>query len=283
MAGMINSTTRSLRSNTTMPPEELSSQELFNSIRRVILTTKDNVDLTFPNILPSSGLQLATSFSEDPDIERALPRISYNSVTRVLTARIMPTRIHDCHHDWLVKELYHMGTEGFLTAAEIDELKIQTGTTFRGFTAPYTHSSKEPDTYLLPDDKPLPTIVVETGWSESWPRLYADKDLWLMGGGGAVQLVMLIKWTKITGNRIKGDLQVHGRDPAGNVVLLQAESIFPAPAEGSSTQSVSITKRQLFGANTFSCRNPNDIYKLSIPNLRMKATGSIRAMGFIPA
>lgn len=44
-----------------------------------------------------------------------------------------------------------------------------------------------------------------------------------MGGGGAVQLVMLIKWTKITGNRIKGDLQVHGRDPAGNVVLLQAE------------------------------------------------------------
>ncbi|OJD25289.1 hypothetical protein ACJ73_03345 [Blastomyces percursus] len=40
----------------------------------------------------------------------------------------MPTRIHDCHHDWLVKELYHMGTEGFLTATEIDELKIQTGT-----------------------------------------------------------------------------------------------------------------------------------------------------------
>ncbi|OJD13249.1 hypothetical protein AJ78_06271 [Emergomyces pasteurianus Ep9510] len=254
MTGNINSTARSLRSNTNIPSEEPSVQQLCNNIRRAILTIKDNADLTFSNISPTAGLQLATSFSEDPDIERTLPRISYNSLTRVLTACIMPTRIHDCHHDC-----------------------------FCGFTAPYADSSKEPDTYFLPGNQPLPTVVIETGWSESWSRLNADKDLWLVGGGGAVQLVMLIIWTKVTGNRIKGDLQVHGRDPAGNVVLLQAESIFPAPAVGSSTQSVSITRGQLFGANTFSDRNPSDIYKLSIPNLRTKATGSIGTMGLIPA
>ncbi|KLJ09008.1 hypothetical protein EMPG_15570 [Blastomyces silverae] len=280
MNDITKSTTRSLRSNTNIPSEELSVQQLFNNIRKVILATKDNADLTFADISPAAGLQLATSFSEDPDIERALPRISYNSVTRVLTARVKPTRIHDCHHDWLVKELYHMGTEGFLTAAEIDELKIQTGTTFRGFTALYTHFSKEPDMYFLSDDKPLPTVVIETGWSESWPRLNADRDLWLVSRGEAVQLVVLIKWTKITDNRIKGDLQVYGRDSAGNVVLLQAEVV---PAVGSSTQSVPITRKQLFGANTFSDRNPNDIHKLSISNLRTKAAESIRAMGFVPA
>ncbi|KAK2785719.1 hypothetical protein FQN52_008268 [Onygenales sp. PD_12] len=129
MGSHINPTTHSLRSNTIIPSEAPSAQRLFNDIRKVILTTNDSTDLAFPNIPPSAGLQIATSFSEDPDIERAHPRISYNSVTQVLTARVMPSRILDCHQDWLFKELcYHMSSEGFLTAAEILELNIGTGT-----------------------------------------------------------------------------------------------------------------------------------------------------------
>lgn len=65
---------RSLRSKTTIPLEEPSAQKLFNDIRKVILNTNHPADLTFPNVPPSAGLQIATSFSEDSEIERALPR-----------------------------------------------------------------------------------------------------------------------------------------------------------------------------------------------------------------
>ncbi|PGH30864.1 hypothetical protein GX50_06365 [[Emmonsia] crescens] len=74
MGNTINSTTRSLQRNTAISSGEPSTHQLFNNIRKAILTTNDNVDLTFPNTPTSAGLQLATSFSEDPDIERALPR-----------------------------------------------------------------------------------------------------------------------------------------------------------------------------------------------------------------
>lgn len=93
---------------------------------------------------------------------------------------------------------------------------------YKGFAAPYTSAVKEPDACILLDTLPLPTVVVETGWPESWPRLDADKDLWLVGGA-SVELVLLVRWTKISGNRVKGDLHVHGKNPAGNVVLLQTE------------------------------------------------------------
>ncbi|KKZ68031.1 hypothetical protein EMCG_06241 [[Emmonsia] crescens] len=218
---------RSLRSKTTIPLEEPSAQKLFNDIRKVILNTNHSADLTFRNVPPSAGLQIATSFSEDSEIERALPRISYNPLTQVLTARVMPTTVHDCHQEWLSNELLDMVVARFLTIAERKELNLRVGTSTLS----------------------LPTVVVETGWSESWPRLDADKDLWLVGGA-SVELVLLIRWTKITGGRVKGDLYVHGKNPAGKVVLLQTESIFPAPT-GNVNQVVPISRRRLFGTCIF--------------------------------
>ena len=43
----------------------------------------------------------------------------------------------------------------------------------------------------------LPRIVIEAGWSEGFPKLRNDKDLWLIGGANEVQLVILLKWTKL--------------------------------------------------------------------------------------
>lgn len=70
---------------------------------------------------------------------------------------------------------------------------------------------------------PFPTIVVESGWTESCARLNNDKDLWLIGGRPHVQLVFLIKWAKLSGGRVKGDIEIHGRDQSGNAMLLQTE------------------------------------------------------------
>jgi hypothetical protein len=50
-------------------------------------------------------------------------------------------------------------------------------------------------------------------------------SLWLNGGAGFVQVVLLIKWTKVTRNRVKAFIEVYDLDPAGNERLLQNEVI----------------------------------------------------------
>lgn len=94
---------------------------------------------------------------------------------------------------------------------------------FDHFAPPYNSSLNEPDGCIKPDALPLPTIVAESGWFESWPRLDADKDLWLVGGIPHVQLVFLAKWTEAEAGSVKGNFEVHGRDSAGTPALLQTK------------------------------------------------------------
>ena len=41
--------------------------------------------------------------------------------------------------------------------------------------------------------KAYPSIVLESGWAESAPRLWNDCNLWLTGTAGAVHVVILCK------------------------------------------------------------------------------------------
>ena len=51
-------------------------------------------------------------------------------------------------------------------------------------------------------------------------------NLWLKGGAGAVQIVLLFKWSKkLAGNRVKGYVEVYNLDPAANENLIQTEVI----------------------------------------------------------
>ena len=94
------------------------------------------------------------------------------------------------------------------------------------FGPPYINSSKQPDQAILPPNQDNPTVVVEAGWSESVPKLHKDMRLWLVGGAGSVQVVLLFKWTKISGNQVKAFAEVYDLDPAtGNERLLQTEVI----------------------------------------------------------
>lgn len=45
--------------------------------------------------------------------------------------------------------------------------------------------------------------------------------LWLLGARAHVQRVIILKWTKITRERIKGFAFVYGRDSTGNPTRLQ--------------------------------------------------------------
>lgn len=134
-----------------------------------------------------------------------------------------------------------MIAQGLLTFAEVENLERYVGTSkyfiifniyaggidlffkaFSEFGDGYTTSRKEPDLCIRPVGMALPTIVVESGWSESRSQLYKDRDLWLHGGAGSVQLVIIIKWTKNAAKRVKGDIKVFDLS-AGNANLITTE------------------------------------------------------------
>ncbi|EEP77852.1 predicted protein [Uncinocarpus reesii 1704] len=192
----------------------------------------------------------------------------------------MPTLLHDCHQEWIKDEMYDMTRAGFLSDAELKFLRTRVGTTFKTFGGIWENSRKDPDLCLLGYGQFLPTVVMESGYSESRPQLQADMRLWLKGGAPAVQLVLIINWSELVGKKIKGSIEaweLNGDTPT----LIQEEVIFPQPP-GNPAQAIGVTRGQLFGNATFPNRNRNDTYNLSIENLRNVASWSIRDMGFIP-
>lgn len=94
---------------------------------------------------------------------------------------------------------------------------------FTGFLGQYTSSRKEPDAHIIPLTLDMPTVVVESGWSESRAQLHRDRDLWLIGGRGVVNVVIVIKWVRNSSNQVKGDIELFDLDPQGAVRSLQQE------------------------------------------------------------
>ena len=100
---------------------------------------------------------------------------------------------------------------------------------FDTFTGTYAGSVKEPDFIITPNIAQRPSIVLECGWSESFPRLRRDKDLWIRGSGGLVKLVILINFNKLAHGRVSGIVEVWAGDAAANDRLIQTEVIANLP------------------------------------------------------
>ncbi|GFF24134.1 hypothetical protein IFM46972_00938 [Aspergillus udagawae] len=67
-------------------------------------------------------------------------------------------------------------SQSFLNVDKNTKLAV---TGYDSFSPPYTISFKEPEFYIESHGCTLPTIVFEVGYSEPYPRLIRDRDLWL--------------------------------------------------------------------------------------------------------
>ena len=76
----------------------------------------------------------------------------------------------------------------------------------------------------MPEGLQKPTLVVESGWSESRLELHLDRDIWLTGGAATTEVVMILNWSKLLGKKVKGDIEVWDLDTAGTPRLLQQEA-----------------------------------------------------------
>lgn len=124
---------------------------------------------------------------------------------------------------------------------------------------------------------------MESGWSESLPRLLDDMNLWLVGGGGAVKAIIILKWQTITNtNRVRAIAEFYTQDANGIPVMRQREPIFPAPSQ-SQTQEIRLTRRMLYASTVFPGRNPNDVITLKFDRLRVVAKDGLSLMGLVPA
>jgi hypothetical protein len=136
-----------------------------------ILTTTESVDLVYEDVHQQDGIHISDFLRSNPEVETLAARISYDSQEKTLSIRVMPTYVHNVHQIWMSNEFVDMLTSGFLTPDEQKYLQKLVGTTFRGFGDGYVGSSKEPDLCILPDHQDFPSVVIESGWSES-PRIY---------------------------------------------------------------------------------------------------------------
>lgn len=223
-----NTSGRVSRSRSPPPTSSLTAQKLFYHIKEEILRTVGPGYLHYESILPHIGYQVARSLASDGDIERKSTRISYNPVTSILCVT-MPSIFHGSQLAWAHSQIViAVHVTGFFTVNESDDLPlgssdrksqrlhtyIITNTMkiegFDNFPNPWQNIYKEPDLYIKPIYARFPTIVFETGYSESYPQLIADKDLWF-GGAPDVNVVVLIKWSKISNNRIRGFVELWRR------------------------------------------------------------------------
>lgn len=94
---------------------------------------------------------------------------------------------------------------------------------YDGFLAPYTSTRKEPDACILPERMLRPTLVVESGWSESRTSLHRDRDVWLIGAATTTEVVLILEWSQLISKKVTGDVEVWARDIVGAPCLLQRE------------------------------------------------------------
>ncbi|KAE8139861.1 hypothetical protein BDV38DRAFT_241348 [Aspergillus pseudotamarii] len=277
------SPTRTLRSNGSNEVPTRSAQAIFNEIVHKIPTIKEFTELVYESIPPEQGSLICRSLSESSVFESRHARANFNSFTGTLWIRVMPTELHGVHHRWFFHASSCWTRQGLTNEAEEYLMDFGVGTTFDGFTGQYLHSSKEPDLFLRPATYSPPSIVIESGWSESWPRLHADKDLWFYGSA-TTNVVILLKWSKCVRNKCKGKVEVWTRNPAGGLTM-QEKPIFPqpVPAPAPGTDVIQFTKLDYFGQQMVAGQNPNMALPLDLSVLRDFARQRMLFMGLTPA
>lgn len=86
-------------------------------------------------------------------------------------------------------------------------------------------SRKEPGFFLRVHDDPLPSLAIESGWSESWNNLVDDMNLLLVGGAGTICTVVILNWQlNHTTRSVSGftKLYVHNGDGLPSLARLDA-------------------------------------------------------------
>ncbi|KAJ5887899.1 hypothetical protein N7495_007940 [Penicillium taxi] len=220
------------------------------------------------------------------------PKIRKSSDPRkgILELKV-PTWMHEEVHDWLwiCREMWN--EQNLLTVNEKRDLRMlpSPAVDLRGPAKIAAAPKKEPDTAIISlrappsavGKSPIPSIMVETGYSQGYTSLQENMRRIFWGGSPEIQLVVIVKFTKLA-HTVKGRIEFWRRDATGTPVKDEERTIFPAPIIPQPT--LSFTRAELFGpAFLFPNRNPNDAFPLDLDELRRSITIFLSHKGLVPA
>ncbi|KAJ5534347.1 hypothetical protein N7527_000601 [Penicillium freii] len=101
----------------------------------------------------------------------------------------------------------------------------------------------------------------------------------LFGGNGSIKLVIIIKWSMLTGNRVSGVAELYKCDRNGIPVREQRKAIFPYDSTAVNQQLV-IKRRDLRGSGY---DNPNGSLFFDLDLLRDFAIRALERINLVPA
>jgi len=104
---------------------------------------------------------------------------------------------------------------------------------YDNFIGRYQTSIKEGDLTFVPRISPtwaiaaeFPSVVLESGWTESPEQLNRDATLWQQGSGGRVRVVVQVKFFQRSQNRVGARLSINLANPNGGSSVKHYVSIF---------------------------------------------------------
>ncbi|OQD66887.1 hypothetical protein PENPOL_c004G05978 [Penicillium polonicum] len=131
----------------------------------------------FMGMVNLEDFDFADFASLDPMWFHGLSQKTYDSTTDVLRVLTTPTAIHNCIQPWLYNQLFNWGIAGAITRYGEEMIHRESGTTLQIPSSPYRTSRKEPDFLFMIHGRLLPIVAVESGWSETMPRLQNDLNM----------------------------------------------------------------------------------------------------------
>ncbi|CUS13269.1 unnamed protein product [Tuber aestivum] len=196
----------------------------------------------------------------------------------------MPTALHETAAIWMRSEFVLWACYGLLTPATATAIKDGL-ITHDHFVGTFSGSSKTPDLAYSPcingTRRAFPTVVLESGWTESQAQSLRDLELWQQGTAGAVKIVILFKLARSrVHNRLKATLSV-SQYVAGGAPVMSVYPIFPSPSEPHPDPWITVD--ELFGGMVPGGLNPGTRLPLSLERLRVRVEAEMRQQGFVPA
>ncbi|GFF42014.1 hypothetical protein IFM51744_05001 [Aspergillus udagawae] len=239
-------------------------------------------ELVYDNIAPSWMANVGDA------LERAKAGFckSYNPFTLILRVVAMPSFLHNADQIWYNRSQTQWLVSGQLTQNEFDMLYVTANTEDYVFPdGPFAGICKSPNVAVDVENAIMPRIVVESGWSESLNELREDAGEWLVGGNGAVQAAIIIKWTlSRTNRRVRGLVELYTLDRSGMPRLQQREEIFKVPPGiQPGSQAIRLTRQMFFGRSVEPGARPGDVLPLDVGMLRAIAQVEMSKMGYSPA
>jgi hypothetical protein len=213
-------------------------QEAINSHKEKLEASEASLYMIFRPVKKDDLLKIERA-RENGKIDRGV-RLTHYMDWDILILKV-PTAKHERSHGNFGKKLIARVTRMGLE----DEFDYLGATTFKT-----PHVSKEGDSAfkplsIRPRDADWPTIVLESGWSESLTRLRRDAYIWLKDSGRDVKIVLLFS--------------IGRRASAGTMIIEKWENR-PVPANRPATRSnTTQTPTQIQAITIDSNPNPNPV------------------------